>query len=154
MERHCRGPECLFKRDRDGRDQVRCNICIIWHHIDCVNVKQEEMVMSWTCYECRDLPKDVKSLQTEVAQLKDNQNTLMDMMSKATKLFEAESELRVRAEQELSELRSQMTALSQQLTNQQADLMKQLTSQLQTSQATPPPAPPPYHLVHPPYQNY
>ena len=150
MERHCRGPECLFKRDRDGRDQVRCNICIIWHHIDCVNVKQEEMVMSWTCYECRDLPKDVKSLQTEIAQLKNNQNTLMDMMSKATKLFEAESELRARAEQELSELRSQMTALSQQLTNQQVDLMKQLTSQLQTSQATPPPAPPPGFAPLPP----
>ena len=54
------------------------------------------------------------------------------------------------AEQELSELKSQMTALSQQLTNQQVDLMKQLTSQLQTSQATPPPAPPPGFAPLPP----
>ena len=143
MERHCRGPKCLFKSDRDGRDQVRCNICIIWHHIDCVNVKEEEMVMSWTCFECRDLPKDVKSLQTEIAQLKNNQQSLMDMMTKATRLFEAESQLRVKAEQELSGLKSQLTALSEQLSNQQAELMQQLISQSQTNQAIPPPSTPP-----------
>ena len=150
MERHCRGPECLYQKDKKGRDQVRCSICVVWHHIDCVKVKKDEMIMIWTCYECRDLSKRVKSLETEITQMKDNQHTLMDMVSKATKLFETESQLRAKAEEELTGIRSQMTALSHQLTNQHTELIQQMSNQLKVNQVTHPPNPPPgFHPLPP-----
>ena len=143
MERHCRGPDCLFKKEKDGRDQVRCSICVIWHHIDCVNVDKDEMHAIWTCFECRGLSKQVKSLEIELKEMKQNQKTLIDMLSNATKLFENECKLRAKAEEELKGIRTQLAELPQQIAKQHTELCQQMTDQFKVNQTTPPLAPPP-----------
>lgn len=128
-QRHCRGAECLHQDDKKGRDQIRCCICVIWHHIDCVSVKKNEMDLIWSCFECRNIVPLLKSLHSEITELKCNQQHMTDELSKIAELREEENKLRLKAEEELKIVKFQLTDLASQLNKQNDELREQLGNQ-------------------------
>ena len=129
--RHCLGSKCSYQDDPDGREQVRCTLCNIWHHNDCVNEPLSGLV--WTCPKCSTIAPLIAKLQDDVAliketnitkirevqELKDNQAQMMELLKKISTQLDNESQLRMKAEQELAGARSQLTELNKQLADQQ-----------------------------------
>ena len=129
--RHCLGSKCSYQDDPDGREQVRCTLCNIWHHNDCVNEPLSGLV--WTCPSCCTIAPLITKLQNDVAliqetnitktremkELKDNQTEMMELLKKISTQLDSESQLRMKAEQELAGARSQLTELNKQLADQQ-----------------------------------
>jgi predicted nucleic acid-binding Zn-ribbon protein len=76
----------------------------------------------------------VRNLQDEIKFLKDNQTKMMDMMQRITSGFENEETRRIKAEEELAAVKTQLSDLAKQLTNDRPRM---------TEQTTPPPSPPP-----------
>ena len=140
-QRHCRGDQCLFKAKKDTKDQLRCTICCIWHHAECVSVKSNEKQMVWTCFDCRQLMTCVRSLQSEIKTLKDNQSKMMDIMQKISKSFEDEETRRIKAEEQLEGVKQQLTDLSNQLANHMPAQMNEQSKEPPQATPTAPPLP-------------
>lgn len=145
MQQHCRGDNCLFKDDKGGRQQVRCIICCIWHHIECVSVEKKYMNLNWSCLECRQLTPMIKKLQGHIDDMTNNQAEMMRMLSVMSQRLDTEKEQRLHAEKELTAVKSQLTALSQQLDDNAKSLSEKMTNQrscmIEHPEATPPTAP-------------
>ena len=143
MQRHCMGDDCQFKEDKDGRDQLSCVLCCIRHHAECVSVPKKKTAQIWTCFECRQLVPCVKNLQEEIKHLKDNQTKMLDMLQKITKSFESSEANRIKAEQDLAHVKTQLSDMSKQLTNERPCTTEQATPTAPLPQATPsaPPLP-------------
>ena len=47
---------------------VKCRICMVRHHIDCVGIEQKDLkkVGFWSCYICRKMSQNVKGLQSSM----------------------------------------------------------------------------------------
>ena len=142
-QRHCRGDECRFKNDKDGREQLRCSICCIWHHAECVSVKSDETAMIWTCFECRQLMPSINALQGEIETLKENQRQMMDMLQRITKCLETEENQKIKAEEELIAMRSQLSDLTKQLTNGRSCAHERTSATPATPSHQAPPSTPP-----------
>ena len=145
MAKHCRGQKCKSKDDKNGKDQIRCIICCIWHHADCVRVLKKELEMIWTCPDCRTMATDmkeikseleqfVKCLQEEIKGMKDNQQQMNDSLKTLTACLEEERQQRIRAEGEFAGMKSQMSKLA---TNDKSGQVQQ------SSNAPVPPTAPP-----------
>ena len=152
MQHHCRGKNCLFQDDKDGRHQVRCIICCIWHHTDCVSVEKRHMSMNWTCFDCRQLAPMVKKLQGHIDVMTNNQTEMIKMLNVMTQQLDTEKELRILAEKELTGVKSQLSALSQQLDDRANSLSEEMSNQ-RTRMIEPPESPPPPAPSAPPLPN-
>ena len=111
-QHHCRGAECLFQDDKDGHNQVRCYMCCIWHHIECVSVDKKQMYMIWTCLECRKMAPAVKALLKQNTELNSNPLQMIQMLNMITERLENETHQRIKAEAEIAGVKSQLTELS------------------------------------------
>lgn len=143
--RHCMGSQCHFKEETTGRNQIRCIICCIWHHIDCVSVEKGEMKMIWTCPQCRELTPIVRGLSSEIKELKSSQDKMMEMLKIISAKLQSESDMKIKAQEELAGARSQLTELNRQLEIQQ--------TQLNGLAKAPPPDPPQPTPSAPPMPN-
>jgi len=134
-EQHCMEAECRFQEDKDGRDQLRCNLCCVWFHIECVGVPKKEKNMVWTCHQCRNIYPTVSSLKDEVKQLRVNQEQLLALMAKISDQLQTETALREKTEQKLIDAKSQLTELAKRLLDKES-------SQVTERRPAPPSAPP------------
>lgn len=98
--------------------------------------------MIWTCFECRQLMPCIKALQREIGTLKENQGQMMDMLQKITKNFEAEERQRIKAEEELAAVKSQLSDLAK-LTNERLCTHERTTTTSIVSHHQAPPTAPP-----------
>ena len=158
MALHCMGQRCKFKGDKTIRNQVRCIICCIWHHIECVKVEIDEMDLAWSCPVCRTLPSDVKGLtklfesfvnnfNTEMKELKNSKEEMCNSLKKITENLEEEKGARINAEKELASVQTQLSDLTKQLTNVKSCMSEQVTPSAPPSQVTPTAPPPPSLLL-------
>ena len=83
-QQHCRGADCLYQDQKEGRIQIRCIMCCIWHHSECVDVKKEHTKQVWTCLSCRKMVPAVFKMQKELKDMKENQMKLLQMVEKMT----------------------------------------------------------------------
>ena len=45
---------------------LRCNICMVWFHTDCVGISNIDDVGAWVCANCRQLPKTVQQMKSQL----------------------------------------------------------------------------------------
>jgi len=118
---------------------VRCNLCCIWHHIECVSVQKSETKLVWTCFECRDLAPTVKRLAKEIKEMKDTQMQMIEILREISQQLESETRRRAEAEKQSAETRTQLTALATQLAEKQlcANGQAQVTPPIPSQDETP-----------------
>ena len=94
-------------------DQVRCTLCNIWHHNKCVDEPPTGMV--WTCPSCSKTASLIQSLHGDIAQIKDTNKELLDLLAALKDDFKKEREIRINTEQEIWMLRGQFKELVEEL---------------------------------------
>ena len=146
--RHCRGSQCLFQDDKDGLTQIRCSLCCISYHINCVSIKRKDSNTFWTCFDCRDVAPNVKALKEEIKQLNNNQNEMLTLLKQLTEKLTNESTQRMKVEEELTGAKTQLAKLSEQLTTHMSRMTEQTKAPPPVpSQATPSAPPMPRLLI-------
>ena len=61
---HCL-PKCKFNRKETvGQDMIKCCLCMIWFHDNCVGLEDDSESTIWHCPSCRNLPNSVASLHS------------------------------------------------------------------------------------------
>ena len=61
--------EILYIRScsrNDSSGSIRCNLCIVWFHTECVGISDIDSVGAWVCADCRLLPRTVQVLETQM----------------------------------------------------------------------------------------
>ncbi|MCG8113370.1 MAG: hypothetical protein N0E59_21675, partial [Candidatus Thiodiazotropha taylori] len=48
---------------------LRCNICMVWFHTECVGIVDLDVVGAWACAICRTLPKTVNVMKVQLESL-------------------------------------------------------------------------------------
>ena len=142
---------CMYPEDPDGQNQVRCTLCNIWHHCECV--KEDDSGMVWTCPSCSGMVSLMRSMQADLKLLKDNfddinetltaakttNHDLFDVLTEIKEELRKEQATRATREEEIERLRSQIRDLSDEiriLTNQKKAHSDQSPSKHQTSKAS------------------
>ena len=115
--------------------------------------------MFWTCMDCRDkitandatifrtcFKEIMEGLQKDIRELKDNQLKVCDKLTNVTCILEEEKSRRIKVEEELAGIKSQLTGIGQQVTKIESHMDEQCTEAIPTAgpaQATPtaPPLP-------------
>lgn len=111
-EPNCRGSECLFPGEKDERNVVRCLICYVVFHIECVSVSTRDKGKIWTCFHCRKLSARVQQLQSHVKELMESQSKTLEILTKINEGFEDERNKRKKAEEDLATVRSWLNELT------------------------------------------
>ena len=84
--------ECKHSNSTEQPDDsslIRCCLCGIIHHCDCVGV--DEGVGVWPCYNCRLMPAQIKTMKDDISRLLQANDTLTQTLSHITKMLQAQS---------------------------------------------------------------
>lgn len=56
--------ECFCESDTVKGGMVQCNTCNAWYHLDCLDIKEEDLGEDWFCFRCTGtaLPKKLQAL--------------------------------------------------------------------------------------------
>ena len=85
-------------------ESIRCNLCMVWFHTECVGISDLDSIGAWGCADCRMLPRTVQVLETK-----------METFLKSTeKIFENINSLAVTFENKFQNLNDRITGLSNQ----------------------------------------
>ena len=96
---------CIESCKNDSNSaSIRCNLCLTWCHTLCVGIKDLDDVDAWVCADCKELPKTVKYLKSQV-------ETLVQTTSNIFRTFEAFSK---NMEHKFENLNDRLTGLSNQ----------------------------------------
>ena len=110
---HCLKDDCRAKTRKQDSDMIRCIICCVLHHAECVSVPKDQTKQIWTCFTCRQITQTVNELKKELSDMHENQKNMLkllnDMISKLTK----ENELRTTAERELQQVKEKLTEVNE-----------------------------------------
>ena len=60
--------QCKHKKSKKKNEMIRCILCTIWHHTDCVGVEEGE-VGAWTCFKCRNIADEVRELKSSLSEI-------------------------------------------------------------------------------------
>ena len=114
--RHCRKDNmCSYQDDPDGRAQLRCILCNVWHHNECVN--EEETDMIWSCPSCSKSMSLIEDMHKGMKDMQNTQQQLMQLVIDVKDELKTEKELRKNTEEELDRMRGQFKELVEEMTN-------------------------------------
>ena len=71
----------------DEASLIRCCVCGIIHHCDCVGVD----VGVWPCFNCRLMPAQIKTMKDDISRLLQANDALTQTLSHITQMLEAQS---------------------------------------------------------------
>ena len=94
--------DCLHRENPNDGDRIRCILCCVWHHIDCVSVLKKEIKAVWTCHKCRQIAKTVKEMNAILSDMQLTQNSMLELIHNMKDKITTETELRKKAETELA----------------------------------------------------
>ena len=55
----CKFDRKAAKRNGHKLDMIQCNVCAVWLHTKCVDLKKDTPVGVWPCLACRQIPKQI-----------------------------------------------------------------------------------------------
>ena len=64
-------------KSKQSIPMIRCCLCAIWFHLECVGLKKSDEVGVWPCPSCRMMPSQVRDLKENVSQLIRSNNNLL-----------------------------------------------------------------------------
>ena len=83
---------------------IRCNLCFVWYHTNCVGIDDLDCVEAWVCADCQTLPRTVKSLKIQM-------ETLFETQANFFKAFTVFSE---KMDKKFENLNDRLTVISSQ----------------------------------------
>ena len=119
LKQHCNN-DCKYNGKDEGK-MLRCCVCMVWHHFDCMGENPKSKITMWSCLTCRMIPtmlqkllKDVESLKSvalntksdaEIARLLSEQQTLSQEKTKLKEQIDILTAEKITLEQENSQLK-------------------------------------------------
>ena len=59
--------QCVESCSRNSTaGSIRCNLCMVWFHTECVGISDIDSVGALVCADCRMLPRTVQVLETKM----------------------------------------------------------------------------------------
>ena len=86
---------------------IRCNLCFVWYHSNCVGIDDLDCVEVWVCADCQTLPRTYKSLKIQM-------ETLFKTQANLFKAFTVFSE---KMDNKFENLNDRLTVISNQNKN-------------------------------------
>lgn len=83
---------------------IRCNLCMVWFHSNCVGISDIDVVGAWVCASCRLLPKTVTTMKLQM-------ETLLDT---TMKIFDTFTSFSIKMENKFENLNDRLTVVSNQ----------------------------------------
>lgn len=84
--------DCVCSGKISG-DTIRCCLCQLWFHENCMNIAKSDQIGFWTCTVCRDLPKMIKQISEQLsAIMKANSDLVRDFSAKVVQIHDLKSE--------------------------------------------------------------
>ena len=73
---------CKVKsRSKKQYDMIRCSLCMVWYHEQCVGIQKDEPVGIWLCTSCRKVPHtvqgDIECIRNDVKQLRQSTELIL-----------------------------------------------------------------------------
>ena len=118
---------CIADCKYIGKKQVKqamiqCCLCAVWHHNECVDIKDSDQIGFWPCPGCRHIASDMLQLRDTITpvldtinatmrQLAKNNNTLEDQLLKQTRESERLLDDNVQLCQRLAQLSAENNSL-------------------------------------------
>ncbi|MEW8547186.1 MAG: GDSL-type esterase/lipase family protein, partial [Candidatus Thiodiazotropha sp.] len=101
---------CKIKpRSKKQHDMIRCSLCMVWYHEQCVGIQKDEPVGLWLCTSCRAVPHtvqgDITSIRNDVEQLQQSTELILT----------AVQELTTKLDNCVGNINDKLTALSRQI---------------------------------------
>ena len=112
-EEHCLS-NCRLKRKKIGKGMIKCCLCNVWYHHDCVK-EAKDIQGPWNCAQCRELPKKVAEIHHLVKSLHDQLANMSKLNENLTKELSCKF-------LENDELKSENEALKRKLLHQQHEM--------------------------------
>ena len=73
-------------------NSLRCNICMVWYHTQCVGITDIDAVGAWVCGVCRCLPKVVNQMKSQINLILDTTTTFVKSFHEFTNKMESKYE--------------------------------------------------------------
>ena len=87
-------PQCRYKGKNGKKKIIRCNICLLKVHQECVGESTRKTPEVWNCLTCRRLPVHMSEIQTKLAECIATNNKLLNLYtSKVTECDNLRDEL-------------------------------------------------------------
>ena len=91
---------------------VRCCMCAMWAHVECIGKQEEYVPGIWPCFQCRLMPSTVASFAQSIGAL----TAMVESLTTAMGQLQSQHEAQCRSHEEFSaSLRAENSALSKQV---------------------------------------
>ena len=105
-------PQCRYKGKNGKKKIIRCNICLLKVHPECVGESTRKTPEVWNCLTCRRLPVHMSEIQTKLAECIATNNKLLNLYTnKVTECDNLRDEL-LKAKLEIERFRGTPSSLS------------------------------------------
>lgn len=85
----CCTQSCKYKGDitaKSGGDLVRCIICAVWCHCNCVGILKDDPVGAWTCPQCRNCIFNLDIIHREIFKVTDYCENILEEIKTTRKI--------------------------------------------------------------------
>ena len=114
---HCLKDDCKIRTRKKDDVMIRCVICCVRHHIECVSVPKEQAGHIWTCFLCRRLAETVGELKNKLVNMHTQQTEMKNLLDRISTQLAQEKEARNTAEIKLDEVKNVLSNLNAKITD-------------------------------------
>ena len=112
---HCLKDGCHAKTRKKDVDMIRCIICCVRHHAECVSVPKDQTNQIWTCFICRQLTWTVNELKKELATMHLHQTEMMNLIKEINLKLKEEKEMKDTAVEKLKTVEKDLVKLNEKM---------------------------------------